>query len=212
MTDLPKPSNLERVAGSTTAEVAMTTIAALAGGVLAPFLPVLTNTLAASRQSKRVEQALEQISTLLTDQGDRLNKISDNQYKLVNEALLALLQTSDLAKIELLKSAIKNTINLDDESTFDSYQLSRLLRDISVQEVIFLREKFGVDRISLVIQETKTPHSHLEIRIDTEDGRLAAGLMSLGILAPVGGTIDDSGTVRFTPISAKLLALLRNAP
>lgn len=212
MTLPQKPSLLEKSAGSLGTETAMTIIATLAGGLLAPLLPILTNTLAYQRQKVRVETALIEISENLASYGERLNEISDNQYKLVNETILAILQTADKEKLELLSLAVKNTLNLHELDTHEAYFLSRLVRDISVQEIIFLQQSFSHERIALVAQPTETDTGLFEIQINTPNGRLAAGLISLGILASVGGTYDDLGTFRFTPIAAKLLTLLQRAP
>lgn len=212
MKTLQPASMVEKVSGALATETALTVIAAIAGGALAPLLPVLGNTLAAGRQKARIERAVQDISDNLSRQGERIAHLSDNQYKVVNEIILALLQTSDQEKIDLLRFAISNALELPDIETQDAYFLSRLIRDISIQEVQFLRLTFGHEGIALVIQQTKTANSPFEIEIGTAEGRLAAGLISLGILAQVGGTIDDLGTFRFTPIAAKLLALLKNAP
>lgn len=206
------PTKLEKTVGSLPVEATMTVIAAIAGGALAPLLPVLTNALASNRQRARVESTLADISVLLLAMGDRINELSDSQYKIVNETILTILHTVDSEKLKILKRAVAGSVNNVDIASFDAYHLTRLLRDISAQEVAFLRKNFSFERIRLVTSETKTTGRQLEIQIDTMDGRLAAGLVSLGILAAVGGTIADMGTYRFTPIAGKLLALLGDVP
>lgn len=205
---LPQKSTLESLAGSLPTALAVAYAGALAGGLLMPLLPVLTNALAAERQRQRVEKALQQITDILANQASRLNDISDNQYKLVNETILTLLQTIDQEKIELLRTAVENTVFSPDISSQDTYFLSRLVRDISVQEVRFIQRNFQNEKISLVVKPMNGGEGVLSIQIQSEDGRIAAGLVSLGVLAAVGGTIDDLGTLRFTPIAAQLLALL----
>jgi hypothetical protein len=203
-----KASAVETIAGSMPVDIVMTTVAAIVGGPLAPLLPVLVKTLASERQRKRLELELAEVTNDLASMKDRLNTISDNQYKLVNETILAFFQTVDQEKINLLRNAICNIVEIENLNSHESYFLSRLMRDISAQEVSFLRRNFVIEKLCLVARPVQVGETVHEIQIDTEDGRLASGLISLGVLAAIGGTIKDLGTFRFTPIAAKLLRKL----
>lgn len=56
MSNRPKPSGVEKILGHIATEASLTIVAAIVGGPLAPLLPVLTKSLAASRQQDRVEK------------------------------------------------------------------------------------------------------------------------------------------------------------
>jgi hypothetical protein len=184
-------------------------VAALTGGPLTALLPVLADTLASQRQSIRVTEALAQITTSLQALGDRLNVLTDPQYKVINETVLTLFQTTSEGKVALLRHVIRNTTLAPDLTDFEATALSRLVRDLSAEECEFIRKYFGYGRVALVTQETKVSDRAIEFRTDSREGSLVAGLTSLGVLMAAGGTYDDMGTLRFMPLAAKLLALLR---
>ena len=204
------PSATEVIAGGLPVQGTLTVVAALAGGPLAALLPVLANTLAAGRQRKRVDAALADIERTLVVHQEKLNCLTDEQYKFANEVVLALLHTTDEEKIKLLKRAVRNGLDLAEMSGHDFVYLSRIIRDISAQEANFLTKNFGIQRIWL--NETPMPEQEAStIAVDprTTDGQIVSGLITLGLVSTAEPTWDDSGLLKYSPMVAKLLAVLR---
>jgi len=171
MSTIVPTTGLERAAGSLTADVSLTLVAAAAGSPLAALLPVLGKTLAAERQRKRVEATLVAMDELLKAHSRQLEELTDPQYF-----------------------------------------LSRIVRDISHEEVDFLARNFAYHRIWL----SETPAGEHEVPTvavtpQSPDGQIVVGLISLGLVMPAEATWDDSGLLRFSPLVVKLLALLREA-
>ena len=79
MADPHKPTALERLSGNLTTQSALTVIAAVAGGPLAPLLPILSTSLAASRQQRRIEAELDAIQRLLAERPQAIENLSDEQ-------------------------------------------------------------------------------------------------------------------------------------
>jgi len=206
---LKPPSALETVAGSTATEAALAVVGALAGGPLAPVLPVLAKSLASGRQHARVVAALASIDQTLKDHLSQLADLTDEQYKLVNETVLAVLHTTSEQKLSYLRNAVRNALALSELLPQESVVLGRIVRNISAEEATFLLVNFDYERVQLA----KTPGPHekrvLTVDPDSREGLVAVGLISLGLLAPAEPMFDDSGLLRFSSIVAKLIVLLR---
>lgn len=207
---LTPPSALERVSGHTGTGAALTLLGALSGNPLAVLLPVLSNSLASARQRKRVEEALRQIDTTLNEHSDVLHNLSDSQYKLVNEAILALLHTTSLEKIQYLRRAVRNSLALADVLPQEAVILSRVIRDISADEASFLINNFHFERVQLWPLSPKDDKDKvLAVSPESPDGLVVSGLVSLGLLSGAGPIIEDMGRYTYSSIIAKLLVLLR---
>ena len=205
-----RPTAIERIAGNLPVEGSLPAIAALAGGPLAALLPPLAKTLAAERQRNRVEAALVDIEATLRQHSDHLSLLTDQQYKFINEAVLALLHTTDEKKIALLKLVVRNGLKMSQMPDHDSVFLTRIVRDISAEEAYFLMQNFGKQRIWL--NDTPQPQaeeSTLSVGPETSDGQIVLGLITLGLVTTAEPTWDDSGLLKYSPIVAKLLAILR---
>lgn len=210
MPHLPPPSALEQVAGSLPAEAALTAIAAAAGTPLAALLPVLGKSLAAERQRQRVERTLQEMNSILEAHGAQLARLTDQQYKFINEVVLALLHTTSESKMAFLKRAVKNSLDFQELPDQEAVCLSRVVRDISAEEVVFVLSNFGFGRIWLNESEAdKSLNNALAVKPHTPEGYVVQGLLSLGLITTAEPTWDDSGLLRFTPMAAKLIALLR---
>ena len=209
MPSLKPASPLETVAGSTATEAALTVVGALAGGPIAPLLPVLAKSLASCRQHSRVVAALASIDQTLKDHSSQLAGLTDEQYKLVNETILAVLHTTSEQKLSYLRIAVRNALALNDLLPQESVVLGRVVRDISGEEAAFLLANFEYERVQLA--KTSGPHEQRVLTVDPDSraGLVAVGLISLGLLAPAEPTFDDSGLLRFSSIVAKLMVLLR---
>lgn len=211
MTAETRPSAVEKVSGSLAAEAALTVVAAFAGGALAPLLPVLSKSLAAGRQKKRVEAELAAIHEILASQSSRVEALSDEQYKVVNETVLAVLQTTQEQKLRLLRNAVANVFAADVGHAREAAMLSRIIRDISAEEAGFLAKAFAFEGVQPIETEPGQVFEDNVLRIDPkgEDFLNMSGLLSLGVLAPAESTWRGLGVFRFTTIAAKVIALLR---
>lgn len=205
------PTAIERIAGNTATELALTAVAAIAGGPLVALLPVLAKSLASERQKKRVEAELLSINALLNEQEAAIRGLTDSQYKLINEAILAVLQTTSSEKLAYLREAVRNAMSFRDIEPQEAIVLSRIVRDISAEEVVFLVKAFAYERVQLIELEEEHAPSVLTVQLSSPDARSVSGLVSLGVLASAGGTYADLGQLRFMPITSKLLALFRDA-
>jgi hypothetical protein len=201
-------SALEVVTGSLFIEGALTAVGALAGGALAPLLPVLSKSIASGRQHERVVEAITHINGVLHAHSEALRHLSDAQYKLINEITLTVLHTTDAAKINYLRRAVVGALNGSAIPAQDAAILARIVRDISAAEVDFLVRNFGFERIQLANTFPEQKSSVLNVSPDSSDGLVVAGLISLGLLVAAEPTWDESGLLRFTSLVAKLLALL----
>lgn len=209
---LNPPSSTERVAGHVATEAALTVVGVLAGGVLAPLLPALTKSLASGRQRKRVEEAIAEIADVLESHADAIRNLSDSQYKLINEAILALLHTTNPQKIQYLRRAVRNGLVVSDIVPQEAVVLSRIIRDISADEIAFLMANFRFERVQLwPLGKHDDPTRVLAVAPDSPDGLVVSGLIALGLLSSAGPIVNDIGRYTFSPIVAKLLVLVRES-
>lgn len=211
-----KPSVLERISGGLTVQAAATGLAATSAAVYAPvgvvLLPVLANALANGRYQKRVEAEFAQLEVELFKCQDQIREMTDAQFKFVNETIITLTQTLEDEKIQYLRAAITNTI-ADHEIRHDEASvLSRVVRDISADEIKFIDRYFMYGALTFVSTEGEKDleqyhRSNWACLESNNENRLAlAGLLSLGLLVKMDVM---SETYVFTPIVVKLLAILR---
>jgi len=208
---LPKPTALERVSGSLAADAGLTIIGAVAGGALAPLLPVLAKSLASERQRKRVEATLSEIAGILERHEGVIRGLSDAQYKLINETVLTLLQTTQKEKLRHLRAVVANTLSESELLPEEASILSRVVRDISVQEIKFLLASFKYVAVALSEREQpkEGPGSDvLSVHPDSREALAVSGLLSLGLVV-AGGPTWDLTPLKFTRIVTKLIALLK---
>jgi hypothetical protein len=211
MNESTRPSALERITGSVAVEGALTVAAALAAGPLAPLLPVLTKSLAAERQRTRLESTLTTINAILSAHEAQIRDLTDEQYKIINEAVLATLTTTEAEKLSLLRNAVKNAITVVGIAPQESVLISRVIRDISAQEARFLVAAFGYESVEISGSAEGAAPDRTVLRVlpDSVDALSVSGFVSLGLLAPPESSWDGIGRMRFTRIAAKVLALLR---
>lgn len=210
MSAMKPPSTLEKAAGSLPVETALTAVAAAAGTPLAALLPVLGKSLASERQKQRVETTLREMNDVLLKHEAQLATLTDQQYKFINEAILSLLHTTNESKMRFLRNVVQNSLSASELQDQEAVFLSRVIRDISADEAQFLIANFGYERIWLNESEPgENERSTLAIKPNTPNGQVALGLLTLGLLITAEQTWDDSGFLCFTPLVAKLIALLR---
>ena len=206
---IPTPTTVEKIAGNIGTESALTIIGALSGNPLAPLLPILSKSLASDRQQKRVEAALIEINSVLEAHADALREITDGQYKLINEAILAFLHATSAEKLTYLRRAVRNSLTMSDIQPEEAVVLSRVIRDISDEEADFLLRHFSHQRIQLGSAQNSEPSGVLVVPAGGGEELIVSGLISLGLIIPAGPTFDDSGLMRFSNVVAKIIVLLR---
>jgi hypothetical protein len=207
------PTTIERLAGSPATEVALTALGAAVGGVLAPLLPVLAKSLAAKRQEARVELALRELDHLFASHEQRIQELTDGQYKLINECVLAVFQATDAGKIAHLKQAVQNCLTVAEIDDSEAVIVSRMIRDLSAEEIVFLKNNFqykGGVRLVEATEATIDGPDTLRIPLNSRDALLVSGLISLGILVPSEAGWGGVGNMTFSRPCAKLLALLQS--
>jgi len=207
MPKLKKPSMLEKISGNLAIEGALVTIGAFAAFPLAPLLPVFSNSLANRRHKQRVENALYEINETLKNHKEKLKHLTDSQFKIINEVVLTILQTTEDEKIKYLKDAIKS--NVESEKVAISYvtQVSRILRDISAYELRFLIEHSNCSRI--VFDQDPMNANELSIQKNSDQGAIVSGLISMGLIISATSAWDDIGRYVFSPIVSKVLDAIR---
>ncbi len=211
---MEKQSSLEKLSGNIGTQTTLATLAACVSLAadpvvtpLASLLPVLANSLAAGRHKERVEKTIVEIEAKLRAHEDALQALSDDQFKLLNEIVIAVLQTTEDEKLTYLKQAIDHGLS-EGVDLGCSVQLSRMLRDIAAAEVKFLIENFQYKRIVF----DANPDSEQELRVKRGSVQEIAvtGLIALGLIIPMGSTMNDMGKYRFSPLVAKLVVLVRS--
>lgn len=210
MTALIPPSPLERSAGYPALEAALTFLGATAGTPLAALLPVLTKSLASERQRLRVETTLAEMDKMLTRHENEIRTLTDAQYKLLNESLLALLHTTEVEKFQYLRRAVSNTLFEHDLIPQDAAVLSRIVRDISAAEADFVIRNVGFSRIWLTTEQNEASGKALLVNPASPEAVVVSGLTSLGLLLSGSSDFAGLGMLEWTPVTAKLISILRD--
>ena len=206
---LKPPTTLEKISGSVAAESSLAMLAAADGGIVSVALPILAKSLASERQKRRFELAISDIGKTLKLHEQAIRELSDAQYKLIGEVILALTQTTDDDKVEYLKAAVQNGLSATEIRPQEGVMLGRLLRDISADEASFLIRNFGFERVWFNESPFNGDENVFAVKPSSRDGLVITGLITLGLLIPAESTWDDSGLFRYAPLVAKLLALLK---
>lgn len=179
---------------------------------LAAFVPFLVDALASGRQGKRLDAMFSELTALITQHSDQIKEISDDQYKVINEAVSAALYTIDQRKLDILKNAAAKAFTKADAVANVSDALSRVLRDISSAEAAFVVQNFRFGLIVISNEEIgdvgdlKT----LAILPNSEEEIILSGLINLGL---VYARTSRYGLIGFewSPLVVKLLILLKDA-
>lgn len=201
---MQKPSTLETFASHPLTQSVLSAASTVAASpILAPLVPMLINCLATGRYQERVGKAIAEIEENLAFMQEQLKNITDPQYKLLNETILAIFQTVEEEKFQYLVKAVKNTISSEIEHS-DASILARILRDISASEVVYLK------MVSAPNQPTST-HVNLANAIKAYSQDISTQyLMSLQSLGLISLDTQMGGQGFFiTPQGIKLLDLLK---
>ena len=137
---MEEKSKLEKLTGNLATKSAGTTVGILGATVtpLAAFIPLLLETLASGRQAKRLEDSFKHIELILQEHETFINDMTDDQYKIINESISSALYTINNNKLDYLVTVIANTATQPNACAGVSDHLSRVIRDISADEIIFL--------------------------------------------------------------------------
>ena len=200
---------LEKVASNPLTKAAATTGAAFGSTVvpLAVFLPLLVDSLASGRQAKRLEAMFGDLQQLIEENSDKIKNMTDDQYKVVNEAISAAFYTINQEKLELLKRAAINATH-DSESVKNvSDSLSRLIRDISPAEATFVIKNFSYEYFE-VASEVGWSDKAVAIKPNSDDEIVLSGLINIGLLYPKTSRADVIA-YEWSPLAVKLISLIR---
>ena len=206
--DDTEATKLEKVTGSLPAGIASNAVAIFGTSItpLAAFVPFLVQSLATGRHAKRVDQALKDINEILESQKDQINELSDVQYKLINEAITTTFQTVDEEKLSFLKAVVSNTARADRIEAEDVDYISRIIRDISVEEINFILNNYQYKHI--FFGNEFEVEDALFIKNGSKEEIIASGLINMGLLYSKVSTWD-SVRFEFSPVVAKLIAVLQ---
>jgi hypothetical protein len=171
---------------------------------------VLTKALASERQRVRVEAAILEIHDILTRHESQLAVLSDPQYKLLNESILALLHSTEVEKYRYLCRAVENCLREDELVPQEAAVLSRILRDMSATEAGFIVQNFGFQRVWLNTTVNEDGGQSPTVHPSSPEAIVVSGLISLGLLLSSSSEYAGLGMFSWSPITAKLLALLRD--
>ena len=199
---------LERTSGHPLTGVALTTISVLIPTPLTALLPVLADSLATGRHKRRIDEELKRINTVLEAQRHKVNCLTDPQYKLLNEVIIAVLHNLENEKAENLRKAIANTLSASNVTYTVANQVSRVLRDISAAELQFVINSAAFNSIMLGPINGEVSSDVLIVNKGSPDAALVASLIGLGVLVPEGSSLDRLGRYVFASFASELVLLV----
>jgi hypothetical protein len=170
----------------------------------------LIDALASNRQAQRLEQMFAELTVVTTQHAARLSALSDDQYKVVSEAISAAFYTINQDKLHLLKRAATNAF-LDGEAVANvSDSLSRLVRDISASEAAFVIRSFSYELFIVAEEQFQSPDMPptLAIRPHSDEEIILSGLINLGLLYPKASRWDVVA-YEWSPLAAKLIRIFK---
>jgi predicted RNase H-like nuclease (RuvC/YqgF family) len=203
---MEKESLVEKISGSLAVNLAATGISAAVGGPLAALLPVLSGTPAALRHKKRIERCLKELNQRLNEFGDRLRELTDEQFQFIAEVVNTILRTTNDEKIEILKNAVEKSLEKKTMEAEEVSQLSRLLRDITVEEAKLLVDCIGYSTIFIDFE--KNGKYNMTIKKATAEYEILGGLVTLG-LVHFSSRYADVDAYYFSDLAHKLVNMLR---
>ena len=212
-----KKTTLERVSGNIATSAVTNGAAVLAPVVLSgvtplvALLPFLVNTLAANRQTARLEECINSLSEEVAKLGLDTTKLSDDQFKLAGECSVALFSTISTVKLDYLKRAVLNAMASPTIANGVSDALGRLIRDISAAETDFVIKAFEYKSVNIDSAIAQTDRADtLVVHPDSTEDMLVGGLIRLGLLYSKG-TSWDATMYEWSPLTAKFIALVSPA-
>jgi len=199
-------SALEKVAGSTATVVGAGVLSIVSGG-FAALLPSLFDSLARGRQMARIEESIRELEAGLNAMDQRVQSLTDDQYKVVAESTAAMYSTVDPEKLSILRLAALQAVQRPEAVKGNSDAIGRLLRDLSTSEVRFLIKYRKCSGVGLGKEEIRTD-GRLIIQAGGTEEIAMSGLISLGLLYARSATWDAQ-MYEWSPLVAKLVELLQ---
>jgi len=202
---------LEKVTANIATTGTATLIAASSGAFVAPLLPVLTSALASGRYRKRVEEELLFLNSAFEKQEEKLKNISDSQFKLINDSISAIFHNVDEKKLEYLRNAAINAVSAELIESHESIMISRVLRDISTYEIIFLSEIIDYTEIIILSEPDPSKTQDDKLYLDIEDDRVTtlSGLVNLGLVVVVASGFGGTMNYHISTFAEKVLNLVQ---
>lgn len=174
---------------------------------LAAFVPFLVGALASGRQGERIERMFAELSEITAAHSEKLKELSDDQYKVVSEAISAAFYTINQEKLDLLKRAAANALMDGDAVSQVSDSLSRVIRDMSASEAAFITRNFKYE-FFLVTEDTEVLEGAMAIRPNSDEEIVLSGLINLGLLYSKTSRLDVVG-FEWSPLVVKLIRLIK---
>lgn len=202
-------SKLEKVTGNLATKTASTAIGIIGATAtpLAAFVPFLVDTLASGRQAKRLEAAFQMIESTLKAHDELLTNLTDDQYKVINEGISSALYTINEEKLNYLVSIITNTAQEPGTCDGVSDHLSRVIRDISADEIVFLLNNINFVGVAVTDDQVNNPDL-LQVSPESKEELLLTGLMHLGLVYAKDSTWGFQ-VYKWSPIVKRLVTLLQ---
>ncbi|MDP1605833.1 MAG: hypothetical protein Q8L93_04185 [Rhodocyclaceae bacterium] len=207
---MTEKSVVEKVTSSLPVNVGTNSIAAFGATVtpLAAFIPFLVQSLASGRQTERLEKMFAELNSIIEAHSEQIRSLSDDQYKVINEAIAAAFYTVNEQKLELLRNAIAVIIREPNIALSAADALSRAIRDISADEAKFVVDNFRYSKILIDAEIDENRADSLIVRPGTTEEALVSGLISLGLVYTKSSSWDAQ-MYEWSPLVAKLIVLLR---
>lgn len=211
---MPDETAFESIASNIATKVAANAVAVFGATVtpLAAFVPFLVDALASGRQARRLDGIFSELTAIIERHSGQIKDLSDDQYKVINEAISAAFYTIDQQKLNILKNAAANAFTSAEAVLNISDSLSRILRDISTAEAAFITQNFGFSL--LIISEAQITDIEglkvLAIHPNSDDEVVLSGLINLGLVYARASRWDVMG-FEWSPLVVKLIRLLKDA-
>ncbi len=206
---MTESSWIEKISSNVVVKGSATSVAVFGTTVmpLAAFVPFLVDSLASGRQARRLEGMFSELQRITDENAEKLQNLTDDQYKVINESIAAAFYTIEQEKIDILKRAASNAFADPETVNRSSDALSRVVRDISAVEAAFVIRNFGFDMFQ-VANEVNWSEEAMAITPGSNDEITLSGLVNLGLLYSKT-SMADVVAFEWSPLVVKLIALIR---
>lgn len=183
------------------------------------MLPDLIKSIPAQRHADRVDAALKDLQGQIHRLNVQVDSWSDDQFEFITNTLNSMLSAVNPQKLEILKrialNASQNNELVSDSGAF----LSRIIRDITAPEIIYLVRNFGKQPCILTAgldeKEKNDMISTLNMEktvlvLNESDKEIIVGLRTNGLLRD-GIDTHSSLHLDWTRAAVKVLALVQDA-
>jgi hypothetical protein len=215
-------SHIDAVAGHQLTNAAGLAAAAVAGPALAAaglppgaisiallgIVPGLVQTAVAARHQERIEATIAGMQQDATALATKLETLTEAQYMLANECVMAVATTIDQTKLDYLRAAFRNSLSDKDVAEDTPELLSRLIRNMSAKELCLVDKLFRFGTVCIAEEEMVDEQGYIA-KIGTHEAMQVGALIQLGLLHSLAPSWDVT-RYAWSPVTAKLLALVRN--